>query len=448
MVSKWPECRLEELAEPKGGSIAIGPFGSRLKAESYVNDGVAVIRGTNLGPGTPLVGEFVYITPEKASELGNANLKASDLVFPHRGAIGEVGIVPNDGRPYVLSTSLMKISLDQARAIPEFYYLFFKSSRGQAELLKNASQVGTPGIATPLKSLRQCVVPCPTMEEQFDAVDALLSIDSRIKNLRQTNAILEAIAQALFKSWFVDFDPVRAKAEGREPEGMDAATAALFPSEFEDSELGPIPKGWRVDEIGRVVACVGGATPSTKEESFWIDGTHHWATPKDLSGLQAPILTTTERLITDTAVARISSALLPAGTLLMSSRAPIGYLAIAAVPTAINQGFIAMPPGGQLPPSYLLFWARLNMELIKQKGNGSTFMEISKAAFRPIKVCVPSPQAIAAFEIITGPLLKRIELNEYHAAALTQARDTLLPRLISGKLRLPEAERETEAALA
>ena len=280
----------------------------------------------------------------------------------------------------------------------------------------------------------------PPVDEQERAAELLDALEQRVSSLRQTNPTLEAIAQALFKSWFVDFDPVRAKAEGRAPDGMDAATAALFPSEFEDTELGPIPKGWSVEEIGRVVNCVGGATPSTKDESFWTEGVHHWATPKDLSGLQAPILTTTGRLITDAGVARISSGLLPAGTLLMSSRAPIGYLAIAAVPTAINQGFIAMPPGGELPPSYLLFWARTNMELIKQKANGSTFMEISKAAFRPIKVVVPSVEVITAFSAIAEPLLKRIELNERHKSTLAETRDTLLPRLISGKLRLSEVD--------
>lgn len=283
---------------------------------------------------------------------------------------------------------------------------------------------------------------------QDSAVEFLRVLDDRIDNLRQSNTTLEAIAQALFKSWLVDFDPVRAKAEGREPEGMDAATAALFPSEFEDSELGPIPRGWMVDEIGNTVGCVGGATPSTKDETFWADGVHHWATPKDLSGLQAPILTTTDRLITDAGISRIGSGLLPVGTLLMSSRAPIGYLALASVPTAINQGFIAMPPGGQLPPSFLLFWARSNMELIKQKANGSTFMEISKAAFRPIKVCVPPDEVIDVFTQVAEPLLRRIESNERQKATLAGTRDALLPRLISGRLRLPDAESLMEEASA
>src|SRR6185312_7295642 len=105
------------------------------------------------------------------------------------------------------------------------------------------------------------------------------------------------IAQTLFKSWFVDFDPVRAKAEGREPDGMDAATAALFSDSFEDSPLGPIPRGWRTDEVGNLVNCIGGATPSTKEPSFWEPAEHHWVTPKDLSGLGTPVLMDTSRKV-------------------------------------------------------------------------------------------------------------------------------------------------------
>ncbi|MCE7033358.1 restriction endonuclease subunit S, partial [Lysobacter sp. GX 14042] len=280
----------------------------------------------------------------------------------------------------------------------------------------------------------------PDLGTQQHVVEMLASIDDRIDNLRQTNATLEAIAQSLFNSWFMDFDPVRAKADGRQPEDMDAATAALFPSEFEDSELGPTPKGWQIDEIGKLVDCLGGATPSTKNDAFWNGGVHHWATPKDLSGLGSPVLMDTGRKLTDAGIAKISSGLLPAGTLLMSSRAPIGYLAIAAMPVAVNQGFIAMPPGGQLSPTFLLFWCQANMELIEQSANGSTFMEISKKAFRPLPVRVPPPELLEAFECIVGALIARIMENERHRLCLEEARDTLLPRLISGQLRLPEIE--------
>ena len=307
------------------------------------------------------------------------------------------------------------------------------------------------GAAQPklnMGNLKRIHIAWPDHQVRKEISEVGKHLDDRIDNLRQTNATLESIAKALFKSWFVDFDPVRAKAERREPEGMDAVTAALFPSGLVDSELGLVPEGWKVDEIGNLVNCLGGGTPSTKDEAFWGGGGHHWATPKDLSGLQVPVLSSTARKITDAGLARISSGLLPVGTLLMSSRAPIGYLAIAAVPTAINQGFIAIPPGRALPPAYLLFWAKANMDLIKQKANGSTFMEISRRAFRPIKVLLPPPEILAAFMSTASPILNRIKENERHGAVLAETRDTLLPRLISGKLNLHAAEREIEAATA
>lgn len=123
----------------------------------------------------------------------------------------------------------------------------------------------------------------------------------------------------------------------------------------------------------------------------------------------------------------------------MSSRAPIGYLAIAQMPVAINQGYIAMPPAGRLPPLYMLCWCQQNMEGIKARANGSTFMEISKKAFRPIPALVPSGPVIDAFLAVASPLFDRLVENERQAQTLATLRDTLLPRLISGQLRLPEA---------
>jgi type I restriction enzyme S subunit len=158
------------------------------------------------------------------------------------------------------------------------------------------------------------------------------------------------------------------------------------------------------------------------------------------------VLLSTERRLSTKGVAKIGSGLLPVGTLLMSSRAPIGYLAIAQGPLAINQGYIAMPPGSLLPPLYMLFWCRQNMEGIKARANGSTFMEISKKAFRPIPALVPSSPAIKAFLAVASPLFARLVSNEQQAQSLATIRDTLLPRLISGQLRLPEALVEIEEA--
>src|SRR5690606_30592945 len=196
------------------------------------------------------------------------------------------------------------------------------------------------------------------------------------------NQTLEAMARALFKDWFVDFGPVRAKMEGREPY-LPANIWQLFPDRLDDDGK---PEGWQRSMIGNEVTACGGSTPSTGEPSYSEDGEHHWATPKDLSTLTFPVLLGTNRKITDAGVTKISSGLLPVGTVLLSSRAPIGYLAIAEVPTAINQGFIAMKCDGVLPNVFVLLWCRENVDAIVGNANGSTFLEISKSNFRPLRV--------------------------------------------------------------
>jgi type I restriction enzyme S subunit len=282
----------------------------------------------------------------------------------------------------------------------------------------------------------------PPVSEQKSIADFLQHLDDRITLLRETNTTLEAIAQALFKSWFVDFDPVHAKKQGRAPEGMDEATAALFPDSFEESELGAAPIGWQVMPIGDAVETVGGATPDTKTHEYWEPAEHHWTTPKDLSGIASPVLLSTERKLSDSGLKKISSGLLPVGSLLMSSRAPIGYLAVTQVPMAINQGYIAIPPGGKLSPLFMLFWCQNNMDNIKGRANGSTFMEISKKAFRPIPALVSSQAVLDAFEDVASNLFARLVENEKEAQSLASIRDTLLPRLISGQLSLAEVSTE------
>jgi len=288
----------------------------------------------------------------------------------------------------------------------------------------------------------------PPLSVQKQIANLLELLDNRITLLRETNATLEAIAQALFKSWFVDFDPVRAKAEGRVPEGMDASTAALFPEAFDMSELGLVPEGWLVKAIGDAVEALGGGTPDTKTPEYWEPPIHNWTTPKDLSGLTAPVLLRTERKLSDAGIRKVSSGLLPAGTLLMSSRAPIGYLAISNAPVAINQGYIAIPPDGELSPLFMLFWCKANMENIKARANGSTFMEISKKAFKPIPALVASAAVLNLFEAVASSLFSKIICNEEKIQSLATLRDTLLPRLISGQLRIADAEAELEKATA
>lgn len=375
-----------------------------------------------------------------------AKVLDGDVILTREAPIGEVGLVRGTQNIF-LGQRLMQYRANRSLLDSRFLCYAFLSPKLQHQF---GAHEGSGSVVSHIRvgDCSKFKVPLPPLSVQKEIASLLGSIDERVLLLRQTNATLESIAQALFKSWFIDFDPVRAKAEGREPEGMDATTAALFPAEFVESELGLLPKGWAVQPIGELVEAVGGSTPDTKNEAFWEPAVHHWTSPKDLSGATAPVLLDTERKVSEAGLAKISSGLLPVGTLLMSSRAPIGYLSLSQVPVAINQGYIAMPPGGRLPPVYMYFWCQLNMDAIKGRANGSTFMEISKKAFRPIPALVPSPEVVKRFHDFAAAVFSRVTANERHARALAELRNTLLPRLISGKLRLPEGQEAVEAVAA
>src|SRR5262249_38985503 len=161
-------------------------------------------------------------------ELRACNVYADDLVFPHRGAIGQAAIVPSDGvARYMLSTSLMKLTCDKHRVDPKFVFYFFRSERGRHALLQNASTVGTPGIGQPLTSLRSIRLPVPPLPEQCAIAHILGALDDKIDLNRRMSETLEAMARTLFKSWFVDFGPVRAKMAGHDP-GIPKPIADLF----------------------------------------------------------------------------------------------------------------------------------------------------------------------------------------------------------------------------
>ena len=299
----------------------------------------------------------------------------------------------------------------------------------------------------------------PPPEEQRAIAHILGALDDKIELNRRMSETLDAMARALFKAWFVDFEPVRAKhalskvegiegrwQRGQSLPGLPTHLYDLFPDRLVDSSLGAIPQGWEVKIIDDLAEIIGGSTPSTVQPAYWDDGIHCWATPKDLSALKAPVLLNTERRVTDAGLAQISSGLLPKGTVLLSSRAPIGYLAIAEVPVAINQGFVAMKPRTGVPNLFLLLWARAAHEDILARANGSTFLEISKANFRPLRVVGPPLSVLNAFDRIARPMYERIVFIERESNALATLRDTLLPMLISGELRLKNAAWLAEVA--
>jgi len=276
------------------------------------------------------------------------------------------------------------------------------------------------------------------VDEQRAIAGVLGALDDKIEQNRRTAQALERLARAIFRAWFVDFEPVKAKAAGATAfPGMPQPVFDALPTRFVDSAIGPVPDGWEVKAIGDVVTAKGGGTPSTTNSDYWDGGEHCWATPKDMSRLSHPVLLDTERRITDAGVNSISSGILPVGTVLMSSRAPVGYLAIAGVPTAINQGFIAMVCDGPLPPTYVLNWAFTSMDAIKAHASGTTFPEISKKNFRPLPVVQPTDDVIAAYEQTADPLFELITMCVKENEQLAVMHDYLLPKLLSGQVRVP-----------
>ncbi|MBP6612281.1 MAG: restriction endonuclease subunit S [Xylophilus sp.] len=287
-------------------------------------------------------------------------------------------------------------------------------------------------------------VKIPTRIEQDGIVALLQSLDDRITLLRETNATLEAIVQALFKSWFVDFDPVRAKMEGRAPEGMDEATAALFPDALEESELGWVPKGWNTQTFRDTINIIGGGTPKTSNAAFW-GGEIPWFSVVDAPNAKDVFVVDTDKHITEAGLNGSSTKLLPTGTTIISARGTVGRLALTGRPMAMNQSCYGLL--GKAGDAYFTYFSTTRLvEQLKQRAHGSVFDTITQDTFSGVMVSYPTREMIAAFEVSVEPLMLRLRENLLHSGTLATLRDTLLPRLISGQLRLPEAQALVAAA--
>jgi type I restriction enzyme S subunit len=391
--------------------------------------------------GLPEIGDVVITTEAplgETAQLSDAYVALAQRIVTLRG---KKGILNND---FLLCAMQSKYVQDQLE------------SRASGSTVKGIKQ----------SELRKVLLPIPPVDEQIEIAHHVKTLSNKIELNRQTNQTLEQIALALFKSWFVDFEPVKAKIaakqaganaeqielatlcaiSGKTPEQLAQlnpqilkqlkTTAALFPDALVDSELGEIPEGWRCAEIGNEVTVVGGGTPSTANTAFWEDGHIPWTSPRDMSNLTDKVLLYTDKKITQAGLAKISSGLLPINTVLMSSRAPVGYLAITKISVAINQGYIAMKCDSTLSPEYVVQWTESVMDKIKQRASGTTFAEISKKTFRIIPMVVPSESLVHEFTKTASNLYEKIAESVRESKRLTEIRDTLLPKLLSGEIAL------------
>ena len=267
MASEWRTATVEEISE----KVAMGPFGSSIKVETFVSEGVPVISGQHLrgtrvddGPG------FNFITDEHAQRLSNANVQRGDIVFTHAGNIGQAAYIPDDSEfvRYVISQRQFYMRCDRSKAVPEFVTLYFRSPQGHHQLLANASQVGVPSIAQPVTYLRTIEIPLPPLSEQRAIAHILGTLDDKIELNRRMNETLEAMARGLFKSWFVDFDPVRAKAALRNHAALEETSVKQGRS---PEEITPPLRGSRGDKGASPQASRWGESGATQPPRPWPD---------------------------------------------------------------------------------------------------------------------------------------------------------------------------------
>lgn len=399
MVSEWKKATIEEVAE----KVGMGPFGSSIKVETFVDEGIPIISGQHLC-GTRLADlEHNYLTIEHAERLKNANVYRGDIIFTHAGNIGQVAYIPETSRfdRYVISQRQFYMRCDRSKVIPEFITYFFKAPEGQQKLLANTSSSGVPSIAQPVSYLKTIEVPIPPLPEQHAIAHIIGTLDDKIELNRCMNQTLEAMAQALFRSWFVDFEPFR-------DQGM------------QESPLGEIPVGWRVGILGDLATVTSGKRPdrrtSTEDEGMRIPlyggGGPMGYVEKPLYG--TPILVT----------GRV-------GTLGMVFR--------VTLPCWPSDNTLVVLAGNARSYEYLYFIvASIDYDALNR---GSTQPLVTQTDLQKHKLIIPANTALDGFHSVVWPIFCRVDHNINESTSLAAIRNTLLPKLLSGELRVKDAEK-------
>ncbi len=442
MSFEWPTKRLGDCCEkigsgatPKGGKDAyleVGPV-HLIRSQNVHNDGFSP-------------SGLAFISEEQAKKLDNVKVESGDVLLNITGdSVARVCQALNQFLPARVNQHVAIIRPKSSEFDTRFVRYFLASPAQQDYMLGLAAAGATRNALTKVM-IESFQVPCPPLSVQQGIADVLASLDNRITLLRETNTTLEAIAQALFKSWFVDFDPVHAKMQGRAPEGMDQATAALFPDSFEESELGPVPKGWRVERLGDVSSYLNrGISPKYLEEGgvlvvnqkcirdYSVDyskARRHDSTQRKIVGRQIEV---GDILVNSTGV----------GTL-----GRVAQVLALVEETIVDSHVTVVRSGKKLSWPYLGQWMVRQQPNIEAMGEGSTGQtELSRSKLAMLPILVPSVVALTAFDALVKSLKERVAVNETCISELAKLRDTLLPRLISGQLQLPDAQQNFEEAL-
>ncbi|WP_330960560.1 restriction endonuclease subunit S [Photobacterium sp. 53610] len=448
MSCNWPTVTVEEIASESPNALATGPFGSAISSKFFTDSGVPVIRGSNLSTdtGVRLKDEgIVFVSEEKAKEFSRSVARVGDLVFTCWGTINQVGYIDGTSNwdEYIISNKQMKLTVDTTKVDPRFLYYVFSSPLKQREILSNGIGAAIPGFN--LGQLRKHTFQLPPLLTQSAISDILELLDKKANKNAQINQTLEEMAQAIFKSWFVDFDPVKAKMNGEQPEGMDADTASLFPDKLIESELGLIPEGWEVQEakkqldVLRGFSYKGQGLVSSIDEGILM---HNLNSVLEGGGYKYSGLKYYSEEVKDKFDIKEGDVLV-ANTEQGHNHLLIGYGAM--VPKHLAHGFfshhtfrVRPTKNSNITPEFIeqLFGKGRFVRQVQGFTNGTTVNMLPVAGMEMPQFVVP-PKALAQnFTKLVKPMKAMIEENHKTNIELAKLRDTLLPKLLSDEITL------------
>jgi len=442
MAGEWQADSLERLIDVKHGFAFAGEhIHETPRGDVLLTPGNFAIGGGFKGDkfkyyDGPVPEGFVLREGELIVTMTDLSKQSDTLGYP--------AFVPSrsDGRRFLHNQRLGKVHVKDDRAIDtRFLHYLLCGDSYRHEVL--ASATGTTVKHTSPDRIRRFKFSRPPLPEQRAIAHILGTLDDKIDLNRRTSETLEAMARALFKSWFVDFDPVRAKAEGRDP-GLPKPLADLVPARLVDSELGEIPEGWDIGLILDHARLMSGGTPKTDRAEYW-SGAIAWASAKDVSQSPGTFLVATERTITERGLNDSSTQMVPALCSVVVARgATTGRMVLLGCDMAMNQTCYALASTTETP---FALYCRLRVEIdaLVNAAHGSVFDTITTSTFASSRVVLPPKALLKAFEERAAPLLLRVLESTRETRTLVALRDTLLPKLISGELRVKGVKRSVEA---
>jgi type I restriction enzyme S subunit len=428
----WEVVTIGKLCERTGGTVQTGPFGSDLHASDYSPTGIPVVMPANLGKNSIVEDGIARVSSDHVARLRVHRLAKDDIIFPRRGDIARYAVVDEHQVGWLCGTGCLRIRFGANEIIdPHYLGYWLGTSVVENWLLGNAVGTTMPNLNTSI--LKALPVSLPSLPEQREIARILGALDDKIELNHRMNATLEATAHTLFHSWFVEFDPVHAKAEGRQPDGMDAETAALFPSAFEESALGWIPQGWNVKPLSEAIQI----NPSRRLQQGEL------APYLAMDSMPTSSARATEWIYRETG----SGARFMNGDVLFARITPCLENGKTAFVDFLKENeigwgsteYIIMRSGNELPLQYAYFVARtpeLREYAIRNMSGTSGRQRVNASAFDHFLIVTPNAEVAARFGRYVGDVFAKMKASDEESRTLAQTRDALLPKLISGQLRV------------